>query len=216
MKYILVFDSLQEWNFHLTRISTLYCLVCTSWNQRVSCIFNIWEEASSHHGLWRFRQSKVGVGITSMVKWGWMVSLSLKDGIQTLLSPGLIQSSMEVLSRPAAVEGCRLHPSQSGAVDHTCFHLLMPVGWHQVEHSFTTNQPHIGHLLVCHLVEGIEGMHSFVYAWLWLFDLWIEPTLLCKAGMSAKPLGLLASWYALSMCTQKLHSKMWSAFSNKT
>jgi hypothetical protein len=78
-----------------------------------------------------------------------MVSLSLKDGIQTLLSPGLIQSSMEVLSQPAAVEGCRLHPSQSGAVDHTCFHLLMPVGWHQVEHSFTTNQPHIGHLLVC-------------------------------------------------------------------
>ncbi len=56
---------------------------------------------------------------------------------------------MEVLSRPAAIEGCTLHPSQSGAMDRTCFRLLMPVGWHQVEHSFTTNQPHIGYLLVC-------------------------------------------------------------------
>jgi hypothetical protein len=70
----------------------------------------------------------------------------------------------------------------------------MPVGWHQVEHSFTTNQPHIGYLLVCVIElkekKGCIVLSTHDYDSL-TFE--IEPTLLCKAAMSAKPLGLLAS-----------------------
>jgi hypothetical protein len=49
---------------------------------------------------------------------------------------------MEFLSHHTTVEEYRLYPSQSGVVDHTYSHLLVPAGWHQVENSFTTNQPH--------------------------------------------------------------------------
>ncbi len=152
-----------------------------------------------------------------MVKWGWVVSLSLKGWdpnsfetkFETIFNGGSFSARSNWGMYTASIS-IRCHGSYMFSSLNAC--RMAPGG------AFLHNQSTTHRILisVCHWVEREEGMHSFVYAWLWLFDLWIEPTLLCKAAMSAKPLGLLASWYAQSMCTHKLHSKMWSAFSNKT
>jgi len=66
---------------------------------------------------------------------------------------------MEFLSHHTTVEEYRLYPSQSGVVDHTYSHLLVPAGWHQVENSFTTNQPHRTVVSEAFLLTHTQNFH---------------------------------------------------------